>query len=29
MFYKDKLTKIAPSTKPEEVLAMFHCPLCQ
>ncbi|EFN9791216.1 transcriptional regulator, partial [Escherichia coli] len=23
MFYKDKLTKMAPSTKPEEVLAMF------
>ncbi|RCA70013.1 transcriptional regulator, partial [Escherichia coli] len=22
MFYKDKLTKMAPSTKPEEVLAM-------
>ncbi|HAH5076475.1 TPA: transcriptional regulator, partial [Escherichia coli] len=20
---------MAPSTKPEEVLAMFHCPLCQ
>ena len=29
LFYKDKLTKMAPSTKPEEVLAMFHCPLCQ
>ena len=29
LFYKDKLTKMATSTKPEEVLAMFHCPLCQ
>lgn len=29
LFYKDKLTKMTPSTKPEEVLAMFHCPLCQ
>ena len=28
-FYKDKLNKMAPLTKPEEVLAMFHCPLCQ
>ncbi|KAB1949372.1 transcriptional regulator, partial [Escherichia coli W] len=24
MFYKGNLTKMAPSTKPEEVLAMFH-----
>jgi len=29
LFYKDKLNKMAPLTKPEEVLAMFHCPLCQ
>lgn len=29
LFYKGKLTKMTPSTKPEEVLAMFHCPLCQ